>query len=82
MEVFYICFDKFRDIAKTGKIARRPGESIKMEGPGGQEWHQNQKNASKFASKFEAENHSNIDPTWKQNGAKIEQKGIEKSMFF
>ena len=32
LEIFLICFDNFRDIAKTGKIARRRGESIKMEG--------------------------------------------------
>ena len=83
LEIFWICFDNFRDIAKTGKIARRPGESIKMQGPGSQEWHQNQKKT-----------HRNLLPnlkrkiiqTWSQNGGKMEltwsQKGIQKSMFF
>ena len=44
------------------------------------------KNASKFASKFEAENHPKIEPKLKQNGGKMEpnwsQHGIQKSMCF
>ena len=81
--VFWIFFDNFRDIAKTEKIARRRGESTKMEGPGGQEWHQNQKKTHRNLLQ-------NLKRTiilkWSQHGSKIEatwsQKNINKSMFF
>ena len=83
LEVFLIFFDNFRDIAKTEKIARRRGESTKMEGPGGQEWHQNQK---KTHRNLLQNLKRKIIPKWSQHGGKMEskwsQKGINKSMFF
>ena len=71
LEIFLRCFNNFRGLAKTGKIARRRGESIKMEGWGGQEWHQNQKKTHrKLLQKTKRE----IIPKWSQNGRKMEPK--------
>ena len=40
------------------------------------------KNASKFASKFEAENHPKIEPKWKQHGGNMEPKRHQKFNVF
>ena len=61
----------FRDLAKTRKIARRVGESIKLEGWGDHKWRQSQnKCTSKIQPKPEAEKHPKMVPKWIQKAIK------------
>ena len=74
LEIFWICFKNFRDIAKTCKLARRACESIKIEGSGGRDGTNIKKNASKFGSKIEVEHHPEMEPKeakWSQNAANM-----------
>ena len=70
-------------MAKTRKIARRVGESTKIEGWGDHNWRQNQKKSHrKQIPKLKRE----IIPKLTKNGGQMEpkwsQKGIQKSMIF
>ena len=83
LERFWIDFYIFREFAKTPKIAPRSSESTKINGLGGQGWHQNQKITHRNLLQHLKRK---IIPKWSQNKSKIEaklnQKGINKSMFF
>ena len=62
-------------MAKTRKIARRVGESSKIEGWGNHKWRPNQaNNASKVGPKTDAENHLKMKPIWMKLEATIQQK--------
>ncbi len=70
-------------MAKTRKIARRVGESTKIEGWGDHKWRPNQKKSHrKQIPKLKRE----IIPKLTKNGGQMEpkwsQKGIQKSMIF
>ena len=83
LSIFWSFLGTFCDMAKTRKIARRVGESIKLEGWGDHKWLQRQKNAHR---KFNLNLKRKNIPKWCQNGSQMEpkgsQKGINKSMMF
>ena len=83
LKIFWSCFGTFCDMAKTRKIARRVGESTKIEGWGDHKWRPNQKKSHrKQIPKLKRE----IIPKLTKNGGQMErkwsQKGIQKSMIF
>ena len=72
LRIFSSCLGTFCDMAKTRKIARRVGESTKIEGWGDHKWRPNQKkNTSKTDPKNEAGNHPKMDLKVIRNGAQI-----------
>ena len=83
LRIFWSFLGTFCDMAKTRKIARRVGESTKIEGWGDHKWRPNQKKSHrKQIPKLKRE----IIPKWTKNGGQMEpkwsQKGIQKSMIF
>ena len=65
---FWIDFDLFREFAKTRKNRTALEREHQNQGFGESDMApKSKKNASKFASKFEAENHPKMEPTWKQH---------------
>ena len=83
LSIFSSFLGSFCDMAKTRKIARRVGESTKIEGWGDHKWRPNQKKSHrKRIPKLKRE----IIPKWTKNGSQMEpkwsQKGIQKSMIF
>ena len=81
--IFWSFLGTFCDMAKTRKIARRVGESTKIEGWGDHKWRPNQKKSHrKQIPKLKRE----IIPKITKNGGQMEpkwsQKGIQKSMIF
>ena len=83
LRIFWSFLGTFCDMAKTRKIARRVGESAKIEGWGDHKWRPNQKKSHrKQIPKLKRE----IIPKWTKNGSQMEskwsQKSIKKSMIF
>ena len=83
LRIFWSFLGTFCDMAKTRKIARRVGESTKIEGWGDHKWRPNQKKSHrKQIPKLKRE----IIPKLTKNGGQMEpkwsQKGIQKSMIF
>ena len=75
LESFCVRFGFVCDLMKTRKIARRLGESTKIEDLLDRKCRKFQKkNASKIFQKTVAKNDPKIEPIWMPNGAKMEAK--------
>ena len=71
LKMFWSFLGTFCDMAKTRKIARRVGESTKIEGWGDHKWRPNQKKSHrKRIPKLKRE----IIPKWTKNGVQMEPK--------
>ena len=71
------------DLTKTRKIARRVGESAKIEDLRDRKCCKFQKkNASEICPKTVAKHDPNIEPIWMPNGAKMEAKRHPKFIVF
>ena len=83
MERFCVRFGFVCDLMKTRKIARRLGESTKIEDLRERKCYNFQnKNASEICPTTVAKNDPKMEPIWMPNGAKMEPKRHPKSNVF
>ena len=84
MERFCVRFGFVCNLMKTRKIARRLGESTKIEDLRDRTCcnFPKKKNASQICQKTEAKNDPKMEPIWMPNGAKMEPKRHPKSNVF